>query len=134
MIGGPATQITTPETIIQSPNYPNDYPNARDCAAVVQFGQGQRVSVEFLAFNLEPHNRCVYDWLEIRDGNNAGADLLSTRLCGEQLFAPITSTGNTLHIHFHTDGSVTKSGFQLKVKIGKHHTFYKYWDIVLSFI
>ena len=123
VIGGPGTQITAPETIIQSPNYPNNYPNARDCTAVVQFAQGQRVSVEFLAFNLEPHNRCVYDWLEIRDGSDSSADLLSTRLCGEQLFAPITSTGNNLHIHFHTDGSVTKSGFQLKVKIGKHHNF-----------
>ena len=131
MIGGPGTQITTPETIIQSPNYPSNYPNARDCTAVVQFAQGQRVSVEFLAFNLEPHNRCVYDWLEIRDGNNAGADLLSTRLCGEQLFAPITSTGNTLYIQFHTDGSVTKSGFQLKVKIGMNGIFQKHKNTIL---
>ena len=134
MIGGPGTQITTPETIIQSPNYPNNYPNARDCTAVVQFAQGQRVFVEFLAFNLEPHNRCVYDWLEIRDGNNAGADLLSTRLCGEQLFAPITSTGNTLHIQFHTDHSRTKSGFQLKVKNGRHHSLYKQRYIILIMI
>ena len=124
-------QVTTPETTIQSPNYPNNYPNGRDCSAVVQFALGQRVSVEFLAFNVESHSSCVYDWLEIRDGSDSSADLLSTRLCGEQLFAPITSTGNTLHIHFHTDGSVKKSGFQLKVKVGKHHTFYKYRFIIL---
>ena len=131
MNGGPATQITTPETILQSANYPLDYRNNLDCAAVVQFEQEQRVSVEFLAFNLEPHNRCVYDWMEIRDGSNAGADLLSTRLCGEQLFAPITSTGNTLYIQFHTDGSVTKSGFQLKLKIGMHLIFHKCINITL---
>ena len=134
LIGGPATQITTPETTIQSPNYPNDYPNGRDCSAVVQFALGQRVSVEFLAFNLESDSTCRFDWLEIRDGSDSSADLLSTRLCGEQLVAPITSTGNTLHIQFHTDHSRTKSGFQLKVKIGRHHSLYKQRYIILKFI
>ena len=132
--GGTTTQVTTPETTIQSPNYPSNYPHDLDCTAVVQFAQGQRVSVEFLAFNLESDSTCRFDWLEIRDGSDSSADLLSTRLCGEQLVAPITSTGNTLHIQFHTDHSRTKSGFQLKVKIGRHHSLYKQRYIILKFI
>ena len=129
--GGTTTQVTTPETTIQSPNYPSNYPHDLDCTAVVQFAQGQRVSVEFLAFNLESDSTCRFDWLEIRDGSDSTADLLSTRLCGEQLFAPITSTGNTLYIQFHTDGSVTKSGFQLKVKIGMSRIFHKCINIIV---
>ena len=110
--GSTTTQITTPETTITSPNYPNSYPNRQDCKTVIQFAQGQRVSVEFLNFDIESHNRCTWDWLEIRDGSTSSANPLGSKMCGNQLPGPITSTGNSLHIHFHTDGSVVKSGFQ----------------------
>merc|ERR1719270_913868 len=66
--GSTTTQITTPETTITSPNFPSSYPNNQDCKTVIQFSQGQRISVEFLNFDIESHNRCTWDWLEIRDG------------------------------------------------------------------
>ena len=120
---GTVTQVTIPETIIQSPNYPNDYLNNQDCKAVVKFAQGQKVFVEFLAFNVEPHTNCSYDWLEIRDGIDSNANLLASRKCENQTLAPIESSGNTLHLHFHTDNSQTRSGFQLRVHNRGMHFF-----------
>ena len=121
--GGAFVHVTTPETIIQSPNYPKDYPNNQDCKAVVKFTQGQRVSVEFLAFSVEYGCcGCRHDWLEIRDGSDSSANRLAKK-CGSHLFPPIYSTGNTLYLHFHTDRSKTRSGFQLRVQHapGMHH-------------
>ena len=98
--------------------------NNQDCKAVVKFAQGQRVSVEFLAFSVEWENRwsrkdswknCRYDWLEIRDGSDSSANLLAKK-CGNQLSPTIYSTGNTLYLHFHTDHSTRDTGFQLRVK------------------
>ena len=103
--------------------YPNNYPNNQDCTSIVTFPQGQRIYVEFNAFNIESHSRCVYDWLEIYDGDSTSANLLSSRMCGDQIPSPLTSSGNTLFIKFHTDGSVQRSGFQLTVTVGKHNNF-----------
>ena len=122
---GTVVHVTTPGTIIQSPNYPKDYMNYQDCKAVVRFTQRQKVFVEFIAFSVELSRygyNCKYDWLEIRDGKDSSANLLAKK-CGYQLPPPIYSTGNTLYLHFHTDGSRTRSGFQLRVKYppGMHH-------------
>ena len=79
--------------------------------------KGQRVYVESLAFNVERNDNCTFDWLEIRDGNDSNADILGSRKCGNNIFDPIVSTGNTIHLHFHTDGLERRSGFQLQVHI-----------------
>ena len=123
--GSTTTQITTPETTITSPNYPNSYPNSQDCKTVIQFAQGQRVSVEFLNFDIESHDRCTWDWLEIRDGSTSSANPLGSKMCGNQLPATFTSSGNSIWFRFHSDASVIKRGFRFRVTIGKHHTYRK---------
>ena len=104
--------------------------NNQDCKAVVKFAKGQRVSVEFQAFSVEDRWTrwsCRYDWLEIRDGSDSSANLLAKK-CGNQPPPPIYSTGNTLYLHFHTDHSKTRSGFQLRVQHapGIHHFLNEY--------
>ena len=93
--------------------------NSQDCEVTVKFEGGQKVVVEFLAFNVESDRNCSNDWLEIYGGKNwharKSATLLAPRMCGNQLFEPIISPGNYLKIHFHTDSSGTDSGFQLRV-------------------
>ena len=112
--------MTVPGTIITSPNYPNNYDNNDRCSTVIRFAQGQRVSMEFLDFNLEPHSSCAYDWLEVRDGDTDSANVIGSKLCGEDNPEPITSSGNSLHVYFHTDSSVLHTGFKIRVDAGKN--------------
>ena len=60
-----------------------------------------------------------WDWFEIRDGDNEGAPLIGSRICGSSAPNSITSSGNQLFIKFHSDSSVTKTGYRVRVDIGK---------------
>ena len=48
--------------------------------------------------------------------------MVGSKLCGigTHVGTTIQSTGNAMTILFHTDGSVTKSGFKLVVNAGKN--------------
>lgn len=59
---------------------------------------------------IEAHDHCVYDYLEIRDGNEDSSPLLG-KLCGARMPNDIKSTGNRLYVKFVSDGSVQKAGF-----------------------
>ena len=56
----------------------------------------------------------MFDYIEMRDGDNENSTLLG-RFCGDQSLAPelITSTYNYLWMTFVTDGSVQNRGFVL---------------------
>lgn len=119
------TDVTAPGTSLSSPNYPKRYPDNRECLTVIRFPQEQRISLEFLAFNVKKNSQgCNEDWVEIRDGNDANATLIGQKFCGEKIPVPIVSSGNTLSVYFRTDGSTSflrgnPSGFKLKVDFGK---------------
>ncbi|KAK3802337.1 hypothetical protein RRG08_010589, partial [Elysia crispata] len=95
---------------IQSPNYPNSYPNRARCVWTITTDPGTQVTLTFSAFDLERAYNCRYDSLFIYDGNSRGASRLG-RLCGQTLPYPITASGNVMYIEFSTDGSVTRPGF-----------------------
>ena len=90
-----------------------------DCQIKIRFAAGQRISIQFLAFDIEQHSSCRWDWLEIRDGDSANSNLLGSKLCGSNNPDPIESTSNTLTLVFHTDSSVVNSGFMIKAELGK---------------
>ena len=116
--------MTAPGSIITSPNHPQNYPNNQNCRTVIRFKQGQRVLLQFLAFNLEAqlHSQCVWDWLEVRDGDNEYSNLIGPRLCGLQYPDPIVSSRNVLYIYFRTDSSQPRTGFEIKVGVvGKRY-------------
>ena len=117
--GDTISNVTVPDTIIKSPNYPDDYPADQDCRTVITFTEEERVRLQFLAFDLESSSTCNYDWLEVRDGDDASANLTGSRLCGEQIPGSILSSGNSLYIEFNSDEYATESGFKVKVYIGK---------------
>ena len=79
------------------------------------------MSLQFLDFNLEASSQCRWDWLKIRDGDDASAIQIGEKLCGDQSPNPIVSSGNALYIYFHSDGSVESSGFKIQVDVGKNH-------------
>lgn len=69
-------------------------------------------------FNLKPsdlpqierHDSCAYDYLEVRDGNSENSPLLG-RFCGYDKPDDIKTSSNQLWMKFVSDGSVNKAGF-----------------------
>ncbi|KAK3783548.1 hypothetical protein RRG08_005004 [Elysia crispata] len=105
------------EGTVQSPNYPNDYPNHARCGWTIRTDPGTRVTLKFTSFMLEESGTCRYDSLQIRDGNNRSSALLN-KLCGEVRPDPITASGNVMYLEFRSDGSQTRNGFRAQWSIG----------------
>ena len=68
-------------TIIESPNYPEEYGNNVDCTIKVRFSAYEVVSLEILDFNVQHSSFCDKDFLEIRDGDPNESKLIA-KICG----------------------------------------------------
>ena len=115
----PYDEVTSAGMNIMSPNHPQNYNNNQDCVVTIRFAEGERVAIQFEAFNIESASTCGYDYLEVRDGDNENSNLIGSKLCGPNNPGPIESTGNAMRLKFHTDGSVVRSGFKIRTSIGK---------------
>ena len=73
---------------------------------------GQVIRVDFRdQFDLEPHDGCIYDFLEVRDGAHGYSPLVD-RYCG-RLFPPvITSSERHLWLRFSSDDNIEYTGFR----------------------
>ena len=67
---------------------------------------GHRIKLTFEAFNLESHSTCKYDFVQISEGSE------EEKYCGNAKPSPIISSGNTMTVLFHSDGSETRKGFK----------------------
>ena len=70
-------------------------------------------------FQIENHDNCVYDYIEVRDGGDAASNKIGS-FCGYKMPDDIKSTGNQLYIKFVSDGSVQKAGFAASFMKGQH--------------
>ena len=61
-------------------------------------------------FQIEDFNDGCYDYIEVRDGGDAEAELINT-FCGKEKPEDIVSTGNKLYVKFVSDHSRTFIGF-----------------------
>ncbi|XP_048400716.1 dorsal-ventral patterning tolloid-like protein 1 isoform X2 [Stegostoma tigrinum] len=95
---------------IQSPNYPDDYRPMKECVWKITMSEHYYVGLVFQAFEVERHDNCAYDYLEVRNGNNENSPLIG-RFCGYDKPEDIKSTSNTLWMKFVSDGTVNKAGF-----------------------
>ncbi|CAL8321576.1 unnamed protein product [Lota lota] len=95
---------------IQSPNYPDDYQSNKDCVWIITVAQEFHVGLSFQSFEIENHDSCSYDYLDVRDGGSASSPMLG-HFCGRDKPADIQSSSNQLWITFVSDGSVNKAGF-----------------------
>ena len=110
----PYQKVTTPGTTIISPNYPRNYSNGLNCELSIMFESTQRVGVKFDLFDIEAG--CA-DWLKIFDGNSSKASLLGSKYCGDSSIGYIEASGESMHLHFHSDSTVTKPGFKLNIYV-----------------
>lgn len=76
----------------------------------------------FGMLSLEFDYMCQYDYVEVRDGDNSDSPIIK-RFCGNERPAPIRSTGSSLHVLFHSDGSKNFDGFHAVFEeiTGKEH-------------
>ncbi|MBN3300558.1 bone morphogenetic protein 1a [Amia ocellicauda] len=95
---------------IQSPNYPDDYRPNKVCVWKITVAQGFHVGLTFQSFEIERHDSCAYDYLEVRDGTTESSPLLG-RFCGYDKPDDIKTSSNQLWMKFVSDGSVNKAGF-----------------------
>ncbi|KAM9793845.1 bone morphogenetic protein 1-like isoform 3-T3 [Syngnathus typhle] len=95
---------------IQSPNYPDEYHSNKLCVWKVRVAEGYEVGLSFQSFELESHDSCAYDYVEVRDGDSAHSPLLG-RFCGYDKPDDIKSSTNRLWLKFASDVSVNKAGF-----------------------
>ncbi|VDD74489.1 unnamed protein product [Mesocestoides corti] len=110
MCGG---EIVQEEGVITSPSYPEFYKPNKECIWKIVVPTGFSVALTFQSFDIEKHDNCVYDYLEIRDGLSESSPVLK-KLCGSNLPTPIKSTNNMMYIKFVSDSSVEKQGFTAK--------------------
>nr|CAB3225867.1 Tolloid protein [Phallusia mammillata] len=61
--------------------------------------------------DIESHEECGWDFVEVRDGPNEAAPLAG-RHCGQQLPPAFTSTANDLWMRFRSDEAQTGAGFR----------------------
>lgn len=59
---------------------------------------------------VETHDSCAYDYVEVRDGGSESSPLLG-RFCGYDKPEGVKSSSNQLWLKFVSDGSVNKAGF-----------------------
>ncbi|XP_077925651.1 bone morphogenetic protein 1 isoform X3 [Halichoerus grypus] len=95
---------------IQSPNYPDDYRPSKVCIWRIQVSEGFHVGLTFQSFEIERHDSCAYDYLEVRDGHSESSTLIG-RYCGYEKPDDIKSTSSRLWLKFVSDGSINKAGF-----------------------
>ncbi|XP_019749625.1 inactive serine protease PAMR1 isoform X1 [Hippocampus comes] len=86
------------------------YPNNARCEWTIQVDQPFTIELRFMMLSLEVHHSCRYDFVEVRDGDSINSRVIG-RFCGNNRPAPIRSSGNSLHIHFESDGYKNYDGF-----------------------
>ncbi|XP_038149701.1 bone morphogenetic protein 1-like isoform X2 [Cyprinodon tularosa] len=95
---------------IRSPNYPDDYHSNKMCVWKITVAEGFQVGLIFQSFEIEKHDTCAYDFVEVRDGGSDSSPLLG-RFCGYDKPGNLQSSSNQLWLKFVSDGSVNKAGF-----------------------
>jgi len=95
--------------IIISPNYPAQYPNDTDKEYLLSVDNGSSIELDFTDFKLENQSSCSFDWVLVEDRD--GTELLP-KSCGDKIPNIVTSNTNQIILKFHSDRSVTDSGFR----------------------
>ncbi|NWR90257.1 CUBN protein, partial [Furnarius figulus] len=98
--------------ILESFNYPNNYPLNEHCTWTIQTTKGNTLNYTFTAFDLEDGSDCDRDFLKLYDGPDVQSNLIGT-FCGQSLPLAGSTTGTSLHVEFYSDGLNARSGFQM---------------------
>ena len=96
----------------------DEYFNDSDDAFTIKPANGKRVTITFVDFQIERNEggldeACIYDYLEIYDGETVDPLTLVAQKCGQDKPVDFTSTGDAVTIRMFTDGAATFPGFKM---------------------
>ena len=114
----PGSTIITPDLASYTP--PQYYKETLDTEVTITFET--RVAIVFEKFSLF---YVGWDWLEVYDGVSSNSDLIKT-LDGDDIPSPITSTGTSLTLVFHSNNRTTKT---FRIKTYPYQGTFKYTEI-----
>ncbi|KAL5016296.1 hypothetical protein ScPMuIL_005885 [Solemya velum] len=102
---------------VVSPNFGSGkYPINMDCAIRLDASShNQHLRLTFLEFDIESHNSCDWDYLEIFEGSDDKHSKLG-KFCGQQIPTIMSVNHNSAFLHFRSDHIVPKIGFRILVK------------------
>jgi len=124
--GAPGALSEEPESLptsgeMTSPNFPSSYPNDLHERKTIEVAKGNVINIHFTDFELESPDQV--DYLEITDGDGTllghfgAAHFVDNSGGGPRKgiqISDLTSVTETVHVLFHTDESVTRSGWRLE--------------------
>ncbi|XP_046577730.1 tolloid-like protein 2 [Haliotis rubra] len=102
---------------LTSPGYPSNYYNNVHCEWKIRAPYGYEIKVEIIYLSLEYSSSCSRDYLVFKDGSSSWSPQLG-KYCGVYYSKQLVSSINYITIAFHTDGSTTRQGYNLKYKAG----------------
>ncbi|XP_058836590.1 protein tolkin-like [Topomyia yanbarensis] len=95
---------------LESPNYPADYLPNKECIWRITVPKDYQVALKFQSFEVENHDNCAYDYVEVRDGHSPESREIGA-FCGYKIPPDMRSSSNKMFVKFVSDGSVQKAGF-----------------------
>ncbi|EGW02057.1 Cubilin [Cricetulus griseus] len=102
---------------VTSPNYPANYPQNVECIWILEAPSGKSIQLQFEdQFNIEETPNCSSSYLELRDGADSNAHVLS-KLCGHSLPSSWVSSRELMYLKFHTESGSSYMGFKAKYSI-----------------
>ncbi|OWK05193.1 hypothetical protein Celaphus_00002514 [Cervus elaphus hippelaphus] len=111
--------LSAPSGNFSSPNFPRLYPYNTECSWLIVVAEGSSVLLTFHAFDLEYHDTCGFDFLEIYNGASGDPGNLLGRFCGRVPPPPFTSSWHVMSVVFHSDKHVASRGFSAGYQKGK---------------
>lgn len=111
--------LSAPSGNFSSPNFPSLYPYNTECSWLIVVAEGSSVLLTFHAFDLEYHDTCGFDFLEIYNGASGDQGNLLGRFCGRVPPPPFTSSWHVMSVVFHSDKHVASRGFSAAYQKGK---------------
>lgn len=115
-----STTVTDTAGILYDGNGPiaNYSPDIQSSPFTIKASNGKTITTQFHEFDVETNEAglsqaCIYDYLEIYDGDNADPLLLVGRYCGTALPPDFTSTGDAVTIVFTSDGGTERPGYKM---------------------
>ncbi|XP_026748193.2 cubilin [Galleria mellonella] len=118
--------ITGSYGVIESPDYPNNYPFNLNCLWTINVSKGSKINITFTHFDIyksfhRPHYRrwwstprrpgCERDYLQLKEPSQLQEP---NKLCGTSIPSALSTTDNTLQIKFVTGFFNFHSGFRLE--------------------
>lgn len=99
--------------MIRSPGWPANYSPDKECVWIITVPTGRQIQLNFTKFDLEEHDDCTFDYVEIRNGGTVTSPIIG-KYCGSKPPPILSSFSNQFHITFKSDQSRNYGGFEME--------------------